>query len=471
MKSREVNVALTRRSFLRASSASSIAFLLPWAASSQAHGQALTYEGPFFFNVHASGGWDSTLSFDPKLMNGSLVVNNAFTSAQLRTFGTSGMPYADVPLVDAPNTAGALQLDTVGNFLRDHGADFVVLNGIDTATNNHEIGTQAMGCGKSVEALPALAALIAAQVSQQRDVPLAFIGAGGFEFTGGVVALSRVNASVLQEVSTPNRQYASSPDYLNLPDPVFQRVMRARNDSLNAQLAQAALPRTKAALTAMKDAQARTDALAALVSQLPTTAVTAKERFPHLASAADGRFADLDAALGQVELSLLSFKAGLSAAASLHVTGFDTHSSHNDTQTAVLGKLLLTLRYLLTKATMLGLRDKIYVTVTSEFGRTPGYNAGNGKDHWNITSALLAGPRQVVRSAGRALGATDAGHKPKVVTPDNLIGSAPLTAENATRLKPQHLHQALRGAFGITGTELDQRFALPPTVPLPLFAG
>ncbi len=463
-------MALSRRTFLRASSASSIGLLLPWAASSQAHGQALTYEGPFFFNIHAAGGWDPTLSFDPKLMNGSTVVNNAFTSAQLRTFGPTGMPYADVPLVDGPNTASALQLDTVGNFMRDHGADFVFLNGIDTATNNHEVGTQAMGCGKSIEALPALAALIGAQVSEQRDVPLAFIGAGGFEFTGGVVSLSRVNASVLQEVSTPNRQYGYSAQYLNLPDPVFQRVMRARNDSLNAQLAQAALPRAKAALSAMKDAQARTDALAALVSQLPTTAVTAKTHFPHLASAADGRLGDLDAALGQIELSLLSFKAGLSAAASLHVSGFDTHSSHNDAQTVVLGKLLLALRYLLTKATALGLRDKIYVAVTSEFGRTPGYNAGNGKDHWNITSAMLAGPRQVVRSAGRALGATDAGHKPKVVTPDNLTGSAPTSAANATRLKPQHLHQTLRGAFGLTGTELDRRFALPPSAPLPLFA-
>lgn len=82
---------------------------------------------------------------------------------------------------------------------------------------------------------------------------------------------------------------------------------------------------------------------------------------------------------------------------------------------------------------------------------------------------MLAGPRLVLRSAGRALGATDPGHKPKLVTPENLTGSAPSNAANATRLRPEHLHVALRGAFGITGTDLDRRFGLPPTVPLPLF--
>ena len=33
--------------------------------------------------------------------------------------------------------------------------------------------------------------------------------------------------------------------------------------------------------------------------------------------------------------------------------------------------------------------DQIVVVVGSEFARTPGYNGGNGKDHWPITSMIV----------------------------------------------------------------------------------
>ncbi len=52
----------------------------------------------------------------------------------------------------------------------------------------------------------------------------------------------------------------------------------------------------------------------------------------------------------------------------------------------------------------MGIADKLVLLVTSDFGRTPKYNTGDGKDHWNVTSVLVSGPQ--IRG-GRVVGKTD----------------------------------------------------------------
>src|SRR5207249_5644522 len=65
----------------------------------------------------------------------------------------------------------------------------------------------------------------------------------------------------------------------------------------------------------------------------------------------------------------------------------------------------LPISYLVRRAGDLKIRDQLVVVVQSEMGRTPNYNAGNGKDHWSIGSVMFLG-RGI--TGDRVIGATDA---------------------------------------------------------------
>lgn len=449
---------MNRRSFLRASALGSMSLILPWGASSQARADTLRYNGPVFFHLHLAGGWDPTFSFDPKPS-----LSNLFGESDVRTFGEGAVPYANVPL-----TGYGVTIESVGEFMLAHGNDVTIINGIDVATINHGVAAQAMGSGHGIQDLPAFAALAAAKVSQQADVPLAFVGGGGYEFAAGLVPVTRRNSAVIAEVAYPNRLDPANETGLNLHESAYRKVMAARNAQLTKQLTRASLPRTKAALNALKDARARSQALATLVG-LPNNPVRSRNVFSQLANAPQGRLDALDSALTHAEMAMQGFREGMSVSSTLEFGWFDTHCHHDLEHPVLLGQSLLIVRYVLQKAAEYGLRDRLFFLMSTDVGRTPNYN-GCGKDDWNVCSALVSGPRSAISTLGRRVGATSDGHTPLLLTPTNLTGTAGANDAGATRLKPAHVHAALRSAFGITGTELDRRFPLTDmTAPLPLF--
>ena len=100
--------------------------------------------------------------------------------------------------------------------------------------------------------------------------------------------------------------------------------------------------------------------------------------------------------------------------------------------------------------------------IGSDFGRTPGYNMGDGKDHWSITSNLLMGkgiPGDTV------IGKTNDRHNPLNIDPNTL---APVEG-GGLRLKPGHVHRALRRLAGIDKSDLAIRFPIKEKEELPLF--
>jgi uncharacterized protein (DUF1501 family) len=88
----------------------------------------------------------------------------------------------------------------------------------------------------------------------------------------------------------------------------------------------------------------------------------------------------------------------------------------------------------------------VVLVVGSDFGRTPGYNDGNGKDHWPITSmmALGAGIR-----GNRVVGGTDDRHRALKVNPTTLLPD-----DGGIVLRPEHVHRALRRLAGIDQDEI-----------------
>jgi uncharacterized protein (DUF1501 family) len=86
------------------------------------------------------------------------------------------------------------------------------------------------------------------------------------------------------------------------------------------------------------------------------------------------------------------------------------------------------------------------VMVGSDFGRTPGYNDTNGKDHWAVTSVLAFGKGI---KGGRVLGGTDDRHNVLTVNTTSVKPDA-----KGIRLEPKHIHQNLRRLAGIEKDEL-----------------
>jgi hypothetical protein len=110
-----------------------------------------------------------------------------------------------------------------------------------------------------------------------------------------------------------------------------------------------------------------------------------------------------------------------------------------------------------------GVADNLIIVVGSDFGRTPGYNGGNGKDHWSITSMLLMGKGI---PGNKVVGVTDERHSPLGLDPKTLKPAA----SGGIRIEPRHVHYHLRKMAGLAGDpNAEQTFPLLGTEDLPLF--
>jgi hypothetical protein len=147
--------------------------------------------------------------------------------------------------------------------------------------------------------------------------------------------------------------------------------------------------------------------------------------------------------------------------ANLSIGGFDTHSDHDNQHARSLTILLRGIDYLLNQAKGMGLDGKVVVVVGSDFGRTPYYNQGNGKDHWNVTSMMFAGPGI---AGNRVIGATDDGFKPLTVNPSTLA-----LDPAGVRIDTGSVHLALRKLAKIDAEAVVQRYPLKGSA-LPLFS-
>ena len=157
----------------------------------------------------------------------------------------------------------------------------------------------------------------------------------------------------------------------------------------------------------------------------------------------------------QAEIALASFKAGVCVSANLSIGQFDSHANNDRDQMRLIPELLAGVDYLLRRAEELGIRDKLVVVMQSEMGRTPHYNKGDGKDHWSIGSIMFLGAGI---TGNRVLGATDAGQFLHPIDPKTLaLAKKP---KEGLRVRPEHVHQALRDFSGISSHAFSEQFPL-----------
>lgn len=430
---------MNRRIFLKsmASTATLAAFSsLPgrvWAAPEN-------YEGRFLVVMQMDGGWDVTQLCDPKTNTpGEPDINNWANSSEIQTAGR--IQYAPV----ASNQ----------RLFENHHQKMMVINGVDAQTNSHTTGVLHNWSGRNAAGLPTLTALFAA--AKAPDLPLAYVNNGGFSGTADLIRFSRLNDhNALVDILDPslvpwdnNRTLRRSSD--------ISRVQRYQREALERKLASSALtPRQRANTTAYLNALSNRDTLDRLKSIIPTN----DEIQPNVIIPYVNFESDL---MRQVQLSLLTFKAGVGASCDLICHGFDTHSEHDLQHEALYNHVADAIDYFWSFADELAISDRITLVIGSDFSRTNFYNAGNGKDHWPIGSYIVM--EESPAWGNRVVGITDGLHNALKINPTTL------QEDNAygLTLYPKHVHKALRRHLGVDALAEEQRLSFGATEDIDFF--
>lgn len=409
-----------RRQFLRYLASSGLGLSMPLAINPASAAEP----NRFWVLVNAGGGWDPTYFIDPKgdtpRQDGRGPVNH-YPTGSIAAAGNITYPSAYPANIDAPDSTSPGHF---ANFFPRHAARLLVINGIDTQTNNHDAGSRFIWSGKIEDGYPSFGALAAAAAAPSE--PLAFISNGGFDHTAGLVAPARIGeGEVFQKLAFPNADRPGDVPEKRHPyfdDAIYAQIEAARNARLQRQLAAASLPLRRQQINELITARTGDNNLNRLVALLPDDVSSGLE--------------------GQAEVAIAAFSAGIAVAANMHIGGFDTHGNHDQNHVRRLTQLLEGIDHLWNQIETAGMQDRVTVLVGSDFGRTPFYNDGNGKDHWNVTSMMAMGAG--VRG-NRVVGGTDAHVNALAVHPQSLA----LDPAGVT-ITPEHVHVALRQMAGIT---------------------
>ncbi|MCP5335075.1 MAG: DUF1501 domain-containing protein [Oceanospirillaceae bacterium] len=373
----------------------------------------------FWVFFHASGGWDVTSMFDPK---GASVISkkgpiNHYPSSAIRQKGN--IRYAPVP-------EGVTSSDQLDIFVKKHYQRMLVINGINSLTNSHSTGTRIAFTGTTAGQVPSMPALLAAPYADNQ--PMAYIDAGGFNYTAGLVAPSKLlSGDQFGALADPEK-------YLNSTQ-VYQDLKANKAAQLRNLLAQTPATASQR-LLAMQQLQASRQSDAAvddLLAQLPENPSVEKAK-------------------ENMEVIAAAFASGWTTSASVSSGSWDSHSNNDARQFAQIDGLLATVDHLWVQLERLGIAAKTTIVMVSDMARTPGYNAANGKDHWPTNSMVFMGAGI---QGNRTIGATDDNQKPLKIDPQTLQLN-----ENGVEITPNLIMRALRKLAGIQGGVLDREFPL-----------
>lgn len=420
---------MDRRDFLKLASMAGLGVVagsLPFGHGARAEE---VYKGPLWIMVNAGGGWDVTSLCDPKGTTDPedpLRVNN-FLETEIGHAGN--ISYAPMGINE--------------QFFQKNYQELLVINGVDTSTNSHDVGSRFTWSGSLIENSPAFAALVAGIYAPTK--PMAFITNGGYDVTNGVVAVTRVgNIDALNKIAYPDLIDPGDSEASFHSAETTKRIQEARHARHLKVLEGQHLPRLRNSMNALFLARSGQNELKKVTQFLPQDFENAQLR-------------------RQTQVAMAAYRAGVCAVANLSIGGFDSHGGNDDQQSNALGELLDGVDFIIEESKKYPeTQGNVIVVVGSDFGRTPYYNSDDGKDHWSISSMLLWGKGI---KGNRVIGTTDAGHNPNPVDPSTLKESA-----SGVRIKPGHVHRALRKLAGIEKDDIALQFPIAEKEDLPFFS-
>lgn len=429
---------MKRRDFLYKLSMAAGLGAIPGLSLSSAFAQT-SFAGKLLFCLQLDGGMDVTSFCDPKMnVAGEEEINIWARSDEIRSAGNISY---------APFASNQALFDK-------YYQDMLVINGVDAQTNSHSVGVVHNWSGRNSEGFPSLTALYAASNASQ--LPLSYLNFGGFGATQEIIRSSRISEiSEIRNILFPNNdQWNPGIQYRRTSD--FARIRAAQIQSAQRLAAESDLiAGNRENRQYFAEALGQVDNLGDFAASIPSDDQLQAQR-----TLSQSMYSNLHQ---QIQISLLAMKAGVTVAVDLYEGGYDTHQDHDADHTLLLNNLSDAIDYFWTYAEELGLADRVVLVMGSDFGRTPHYNASNGKDHWPIGSYVIM--ERNVNFTNRVFGETDAGHN---AYPVNLVTGVQDYIDGV-RIHPKHVHKALRQYLGIYDNEYSSTFPFNNTEDFPFF--
>ena len=395
-----------------------------------------TYTGQLLVLLQVTGGWDVTSFCDPKVnQTGEKEITHWSNNAEILTAG-------NIPFVPFAGNA---------DFFNKYHPHMAVINGVDAQTNSHFTGVLHNWSGRNSEGFPSLTAMFAAHNAPEQ--PLSYINNGGYGQTANLIRFSRLDdtralTQILQpEYNNPEDTIRRPEDMARIREYRLNRMTRLIDSNSNT-------PRRLANLEAYENALQGVSALTGFSDFIPDD-IFENEQINNQTNSNLRR---------QIQMAVAAFEAGIASAADLIVHGFDTHDDHDSLHEPLLAHTTDSLDLLWTLAEERGFADRLTVVIGSDFGRTPFYNADEGKDHWPIGSVVVM--EQNPSWGNRVIGLTDEGHNAYAINPDTLERDD----ENGTIIYPKHVHKALRRHLGLENTAVDEAFQFTNTEDFAFFS-
>lgn len=401
---------MDRRDFLKM-----VGTVVPaWSLIPIANAQSSLYSGRILINIHASGGLDASSWTDPRETNPAM--NN---------YAAAGTP---------AGLAGDIRFAPMGSnatFFSKYYNQMLVINGVNSETNSHTDGTRTHATGRLDMGYPNVAELFAAQYG--RGLPMPWLNSGGFSTSAGLMPATPVpDSNTFRALVAPNTASATN-DFMKQAD--LNKAFATRAQRMAAMQATGTLLPKQSLLA---DQFAATTDARALMERVATFIPATFDTFT------------------QAHVGLIAAQAGITSTIQLASGGFDGHSQLANAYATALPRLTDMVDYIWQKSAALGLSNRIFLRIYSEFGRTP-LNAGNGKDHWSVGSQVLmeANPAW----GNRVFGASGPKHEQlKINTATGAVDPV-----NGVVIKPRHIHDAMRKYLGITTTDPKFNLKVPAT--------
>jgi uncharacterized protein (DUF1501 family) len=360
---------LTRRGLMATGAAAFGAAAIPGAGSRAANAEGAV-KGKHLVVVLAQGGWDTTYALDPK------------DSSFIDSPNGDVTMYGDLPIFTAADRPA------VSSFFEANAGMCAVVNGLQMQSIVHTDCMKRLMTGTASDANPDMGSIISYE--HGRALPAPYFVLGPTAYTGPLAGLS-ARVGTLNQIRTlldPTAGYPT-PDGMIAP----RYVAEAGEGDLIRKYIEARAARATAVRGQLG---ANRRVLEDFVSSF--------ERGDALRAFKDG-FGDdfaftVDMAT-QVTMGVEALERGIAQCVHIEqsaiVGGWDTHDNNmgqlmqNQDLYTGLATLADELASRPGSSAGTSLLDETVVAVISEMGRTPLLNAGGGKDHWPVTSALLFG--------------------------------------------------------------------------------
>ncbi|MES2663640.1 MAG: DUF1501 domain-containing protein [Pseudomonadota bacterium] len=434
---------MKRRELLGLLGFSGLASMTPFAWPRYA--QANTLNNRLWIVVQAPGGWDPVSFCNPRG-----AVDYFSTNSTGKIFNRGIMSNYPVNFIEtlggityAPGVTATSE-QSYGNFVKKYYRDLLVINGIEMSTNNHDIGARLSLSGNGGIALPAFAAYAAA--TNQNPLILNFLSGGSYINTAGLS--TKVSVDGVKSLL----RFSDTNTLLNkkevFPSELFERLQQERLLRAQRLANQSKLPRETQELNDFYNTQLSSTELKLLKSKIPTNL-------------------DPGDLKSKIQYICAAMAANLTASAQFGVigvgTGWDSHDKHDERSASCLKNLFNHLDFLRQEAERQNISDRLNIIVTSDFGRTPYFNKGKGKDHWTVGSMLFMGPDF---QGNRTINATNQN-----------LHSIPLNLEtmqpdiNGEKITIKMIHKTLRALTGTLNSNIDLAFPIDAKAVPKLFAG